>query len=146
MPSMDVDGSCLCGRITYRARIDPTRVQLCHCTQCQASGDTYRAVVPVPTPDFTLLTGTTKIYVKTSESGSRRALHFCPECGCQIYGAAAEGPSAVYSLRIGTVAQRALLPAPTRQIWCRSALPWSLVAGVTRHERQPEDVLGAPKA
>jgi hypothetical protein len=41
-----------------------------------------------------------------------------------------------YSLRIGTLDQRAEL-MPARQIWCRSALPWSMdLNGLTRLERQ----------
>jgi len=32
---MKVQGSCHCGRITYEAEVDPGRVSLCHCTDCQ---------------------------------------------------------------------------------------------------------------
>jgi hypothetical protein len=56
-------------------------------------------------------------------SGNRRAQGFCADCGTPIYSADAKDPQ-VYFLRVGTLSQRAALP-PTRQIWCRSALPWA---------------------
>ena len=40
---MQIDGQCHCGRVTYRADIDPERVSICHCTDCQAlTGSPYR--------------------------------------------------------------------------------------------------------
>ncbi len=68
------------------------------------------------------LSGTPKHYVKVAESGNRRAQGFCGECGTPIYATSAENPS-VYGLRLGCVAERALLP-PRFQVWKRSAMPW----------------------
>lgn len=78
-----------------------------------------------------------KIYIKTAESGSKRAHGFCPECGTPIYAAAPEPNPSTYALRVGAIEQRAELALPVRQIWCRSALPWSMdLTGVERAERQ----------
>jgi hypothetical protein len=121
---MKVDGRCHCGAIVYEAEIDPETVGLCHCTDCQTlSGTPYRWSAPAPAETFVLRKGEPKIYVKTSDAGTRRAQAFCPECGTPIY-AAAEKERRTYSLRLGAVAQRAQLP-PKRQIWCRSALPFA---------------------
>lgn len=121
---MNVNGKCHCGAITYRAVADPEQVSLCHCTDCQLlSGSAYRVSVLAPRSTFELLTGQPKIYVKTAESGTKRAHAFCPDCGTPVYSAAiADTPA--YSLRVGCLEQRAELP-PRRQIWCRSAVPWS---------------------
>ena len=121
---MNVKGKCHCGAITYRAVVDPNKVSLCHCTDCQLlSGSAYRVSVLAPRSTFELLTGQPKIYVKTAESGTKRAHAFCPDCGTPVYSAAiADTPA--YSLRVGCLEQRAELP-PRRQIWCRSAVPWS---------------------
>jgi hypothetical protein len=131
-----IDGRCHCGRITYEAEVDPAAAALCHCTDCQTlSGSPYRASIPAPAATFVLRTGRPKIYVKTAESGTRRAQAFCPDCGTPIYAAAPEAP-AVYSLRLGAVVQRAAL-APRRQIWCDSALPWAMdLTGLARSPRQ----------
>jgi hypothetical protein len=32
---LKVEGSCHCGQITYEAEVDPDRVGLCNCTDCQ---------------------------------------------------------------------------------------------------------------
>ncbi len=32
---MRIDGQCHCGHIAYEAEIDPDRVSICHCRDCQ---------------------------------------------------------------------------------------------------------------
>jgi len=122
---MRVDGACHCGHIQYQAEIDPARVVVCHCTDCQTmSGSAFRVIAFTFEDRFELLRGTIKIYRKTSaDSGRPRELGFCPECGTGLY-ATAPGPGPkVYGLRVGTLRQRKDLK-PTRQIWCRSTVPW----------------------
>jgi hypothetical protein len=70
-----------------------------------------------------MVQGSPKVYIKTGESGNRRALAFCDECGSHIYATTAEPPHALYGLRVGTIDQRAAL-RPTRQVWCSSKLDW----------------------
>ena len=121
---MKVDGACHCGNITFEAEIDPDAVGICHCTDCQRlSGTAFRVVVRMPEDSFTLVSGAPRTYVKTAESGARRAQVFCPVCGSQIYATSAGGGPRMLSLRTGTLNQRARLK-PRLQIWHRSALPW----------------------
>ena len=64
---MHVDGSCHCGSIRFEAEIDPKRVGICHCTDCQTfSGSAFRIGVMVPGDAFRLLDGTPAIYEKTA--------------------------------------------------------------------------------
>jgi len=122
---MKVDGRCHCGQITYEAIVDPKKVRLCHCTDCQMlTGSVYRVTVPAPRKTFVLRSGEPRIYVKTADSGTKRAHAFCPKCGTPIYSAAVSDPP-TYSLRVGCLAQRREL-RPTRQQWCRSALAWAM--------------------
>jgi hypothetical protein len=123
---MRIDGSCHCGRIRYEAEINPADVTICHCTDCQTlSGTAFRIVAPASRDAFTV-TGDPKVYVKTAESGNKRAQAFCPECGTPLYATAPTDPQ-VYSIRLGTARQRAELP-PRKQIWTRSALGWVMQA------------------
>jgi hypothetical protein len=133
---MKVEGSCHCGQISFNAEIDPGAVRICHCTDCQTlSGSAYRVNVPTPAPSFRLLSGTPKIYIKTAESGNKRAQAFCPNCGTQIYASDPHEPQS-YRLRVGTLKQRAEL-RPVQQIWCRSSLPWTMdIQDIPRSERQ----------
>src|SRR6266851_8451429 len=122
---MKIEGRCHCGRITYEAEVDPDTVSICHCTDCQMlTGSAFRANVPATAQTF-VLRGRPKIYIKTAESGTRRAHAFCPDCGAPIYSAAIKAPP-TYSLRVGGIKQRADLHPPKRQIWCNSALPWAM--------------------
>ena len=122
---MKIEGGCHCGLITYVAEIDPEKVGICHCTDCQTlSGTAFRTSVYAPKEDFRILTGTPKIYIKRAESGNKRAQAFCPECGTPIYAAAPTDPQ-VFNIRLGTVRQRRELK-PKSQGWYRSAVDWLL--------------------
>jgi hypothetical protein len=119
---MQIDGACHCGAVSFTAEIDPSRVVVCHCTDCQVmSGSAFRIVVHAPFDGFAVQ-GPTKRYVKVADSGNRRVQVFCPECGTPLYAVAPENPTSV-SIRLGCVKQRAQLQ-PAAQIWQHSALPW----------------------
>ena len=132
---MKVDGQCHCGEIRYEAQIDANNVSVCHCNDCQMlTGTAYRVSVPASAANLKFLKGTPKIYIKTAESGNKRAQAFCAECGSPIYAANAHNPE-IYFLRVGTLSQRAAL-APQRQIWCSAELPWAGdIRGLERSER-----------
>ena len=134
---MEVQGSCHCGLVTYEADIDPEKVSLCNCTDCQMlTGSAFRVSVPALKEAFRLLTGNPKTYVKTAESGSKRIHAFCPNCGTPVYACAnAEDPPS-YSLRVGCLRQKTNLP-PKKRIWGKSALAWAQnVSNVSTMERQ----------
>lgn len=119
---MHIDGACHCGLITFTAEIDPSRVMVCHCTDCQVlSGAPFRAVVAAPYETL-VVNGPTKSYIKVAQSGNRRAQVFCPECGTPLWATAPENPTSVI-VRLGCVKQRARFK-PAVQIWQCSALPW----------------------
>lgn len=135
---MKIDGSCQCGYIKYEAEIDEKNANICHCSDCQAfSGSAFRVGVPGPSDRFTLLSGTPKTYIKTAESGGKRAQVFCPECGTHLYATDANPATAkVNRYRIGTIRQRQAI-TPSTQIWCRSALPWAEnISGIPSKETQ----------
>jgi hypothetical protein len=83
---------------------------------------------------FRLLRGEPKVYVKTAESGNRRAQAFCTECGSRLW-AAAEKDTPLYNLRVGTLRERAQL-RPQVQLWCRSAMPWLTELGAVPKKMQ----------
>ncbi len=121
---MKIDGNCLCGHITYEAEVDPESVTICHCTDCQThSGAAYGVVVGIVDESFRLLRGDLKTYQKIADSGTVRALAFCPECGTRIHAKTVGEGTSFFGLRLGTVRQRDRLK-PRRQVWCRSAQDW----------------------
>jgi hypothetical protein len=104
---------------------------------CQRlSGSAFRTVVRVAGDTFKIIAGDPTIYVKTAESGARRVQGFCPRCGTPIYSTAEGDEPKLYSIRVGTVRQRAAL-VPKVQIWTRSQLRWVTdLASVRRLDRQ----------
>lgn len=121
---MKIDGRCHCGFITWEAEADPERTAVCHCTDCQTlSGTAFRTFIAVPSETFKLLSGQPKTYVKTGDSGRKRAQTFCPECGSPLYATGVGDDTKFFNIRLGTARQRDQLP-PKKQLWCRSAQPW----------------------
>ncbi|MGB3278906.1 MAG: GFA family protein [Pseudorhodobacter sp.] len=134
---MNVSGRCLCGQVTYSAVIDPDRVAICHCLDCQVnSGSAYGVIASVTDGQFCLLSGHLKEYEKTAESGRTRQLSFCPDCGTRIHARTKDDPTAFFGLRVGSVDQRAEL-RPNVQVWCSSALPWvSDLSSILHYDKQ----------
>jgi hypothetical protein len=121
---MKINGTCHCGYITYEGEIDPEKVALCHCTDCQTlSGTAFRVIAPVPDTSFKMLGGEPTIYIKTGESGNKREQAFCPRCGAPIYSTPPGAGPKNYNLRAGTIRQRNQL-VPKHEIWARSKQAW----------------------
>ena len=122
---VDVSGSCHCGAIAYRARIDPNAVQICHCRDCQRlTGTAFRTAVPVSPENFHLVRGEPRIYIKVADSGSRRGHAFCGQCGAPVFRQPTDN-NPNFSLRIGGLDQASELNRPVRQIWTSRRLGWA---------------------
>src|ERR1700752_2598890 len=124
---MKVTGGCHCGQITYEAEVDPATVRVCHCTGCQKlTGTAFRTNIASLPGTFVLKSGTPKIYIKTAESGNKRAHAFCPKFGAPIYSAAPGPTPSAVGLRVGGIDQRAQFEPPIPQGGGCSALPWAI--------------------
>ena len=98
---MKIDGRCHCGQIEIEAEAeaDPAALRICHCMDCQTlSGSSAE--------HFKLLAGSPKRYVNTARGGNERLHAFCGNCSTPIDTYAPAAPAS-YSLRIGTISQRA---------------------------------------
>lgn len=132
---MQVRGACHCQAVRLSAEVQPSRVFVCHCTDCQVlSGSAFRVVARL-VPGSLRVQGEVKAYAKTAESGNVRWQYFCPECGTPLYAGSPDG-SGVATVRVGVLQERALL-TPTAELWRRSALPWvDALDGVAACEQQ----------
>ncbi len=121
---MKIDGGCHCGFIKYEAEVNPEKVIVCHCTDCQTlSGAPFRSVVFAPEEHFKLTSGKPKVYVKIADSGNEREQTFCPECGAPIYASSVGGHPRNLGIRVGSIRQRDQL-VPKSQYFCKSAQTW----------------------
>jgi hypothetical protein len=121
---MKVQGQCHCGAIVYQAEVDPAKVAICHCIDCQRlSGGIFRVNIPAPAEHFRIVKGEPRRYIKTADSGAKRVHAFCENCGSPVYSSAVENPTS-YSLRLGALDQRNELGIPAKQIWTKRRVGW----------------------
>lgn len=121
--AMKIDGQCHCGRISFTATVDPARVSICHCTDCQTlTGSPFRITVLTARDNVRLGGAAPKMYVKVGDSGGKRRQYFCGVCGTPMF-ASGDDETSEWGIRWGCIRQRTDL-GPKRQIWRRSAVPW----------------------
>ena len=90
---MEIDGQCHCGRVTYRADIDPAKVSICHCTDCQnLTGSPYRVTAICSEQQLRMTGAPAKVYAKTGDNGRTRFQHFCEDCGSPLFTSGEGGP------------------------------------------------------
>jgi hypothetical protein len=119
---MEVQGQCHCGAVRLSAEIQPARVFVCHCTDCQVlTGSAYRVVVPALAESLQVQ-GSVKGYARMADSGAVRWQFFCPECGTPLYAGAPDS-AGITTLRVGVLREREALK-PSAQLWRRSAQVW----------------------
>jgi len=122
-----IEGSCLCGKISYSASADPVFTGVCHCKNCQKStGSAFGVVVGVPKAALTVR-GAPKIFEVKGDSGSMVEYHFCPDCGSAVMTSAAMMPDLIL-IAAGTLDDSSWV-RPTNQIFCESAQPWVKLGG-----------------
>jgi hypothetical protein len=133
---MHVDGQCRCGRVTFKADIDPQAVSICHCIDCQAlTGSPFRVTV-LCSGSRIHTAGSPKIYARSGDNGRLRYQHFCGDCGSPLFSSGEGEHTDDWGIRWGAIRQRAAL-RPARQIRCRSAVPW--LNEIAELPRRPED-------
>lgn len=134
---MDVTGSCHCGEVQFEATIDPRRVGICHCKDCQIFGSApFRTSALVMGDQLRLVRGKPALYLKTAQSGNQRSMAFCNHCGTHLYASPASGDILFYSVRVGVLSHSSEL-RPVSQLWCQSELPWlSDLPNLPRIEQQ----------
>jgi hypothetical protein len=121
---MKVTGSCHCGSIEFEANVDAEKILICHCNDCQKlSGTSFRTVAMSEVNGLTYIKGRAKEYIKTAESGNRRAQGFCGHCGSSLYATNESPIDRIYGIRIGVLDQRHSLK-PSSQIWCNASVKW----------------------
>lgn len=122
-PRIKIDGACYCGEITYEAEVDPERVFVCNCRDCQRmSGSVMRVNVQVEDSDIDFSSEAAE-YIKTAESGHQRAIGFCRNCGTAMHATSAGDGPRLYGVRVFTSNQRDQL-LPKAQVWTRSRPHW----------------------
>lgn len=77
-----MNGSCLCGAVTFTLTGQPRDVIACHCTQCRKTSGHFVAATSVPDEDLQV-TGEAALTWYRSSPEAQRA--FCSVCGSQLF-------------------------------------------------------------
>jgi hypothetical protein len=119
-----LDGHCLCGKVTYKCDAEPVATLLCHCTDCQRqSGTAFSIVVGVSREELPIDGDTIGSFTTVGED-TQEPVHrmFCSECGSPILSIAEATPDMAW-IKAGTLDDRSWL-APEMEIWARSKHPY----------------------
>lgn len=129
-------GGCQCGQVRYDLIDEPLRLIACHCSECQnQSGSAFGMSMIVKTHDLKI-TGVTKSYTRTADSGNKNTSVFCPDCGVRIHNTP-HNINGILTLKPGTLDDTSWL-SPTAMVWTKSGQGWFPVPdGVKDIKGQP---------
>ena len=79
-------GGCQCGGLRYEVRAQPSRIYVCHCSECRAqSSSAFGISVMVPPAAVRLTQGAPRLWSRRTARGKLLACAFCPDCGSRIW-------------------------------------------------------------
>jgi hypothetical protein len=114
---------CLCGNFSVNVSAEPMLVNVCHCQDCQLrSGAPWASAAYFP-KEAVQLDGPNKVYVRTSDAGTRINHHFCPTCGSTVCWTRETG-STRYGIPVGAFNDPSF-PGPTLSVWEKRRYAWS---------------------
>jgi hypothetical protein len=134
-----ITGGCLCGAVRYETPAEPIIARLCWCRLCQYLA-TGNAAVSVCFPSRGLsISGETRDFASTADSGNIMHRRFCPSCGTHLFSEAEQRPHLVF-VRAGSLDDTSIA-RPTATIWAAMAPSWAcLDADMPTWEGQPPPI------
>ncbi|TJZ74202.1 GFA family protein [Chitiniphilus eburneus] len=137
MHESKIQGSCLCGAITFEADAPFQKMIHCHCSRCRKSSGTGHATnLTVDPGQFRWLSGEAAIRQYDLPSAKRFSKWFCGHCGCPVPRLARGGAMMI----IPAGALDTVPPiTPTDHIFWASKTPWGCPdGGLPTHAGYPE--------
>jgi len=113
---------CCCGSLRAEAASEPAFVAVCHCRQCQRRTGSPFGVGTLFQKAQVRTAGPCKVYVRSSDSGGKVEIHFCPECGSSVFWYA-ELYADMVGIAFGMFADPSMR-WPTLSVWETTRHPW----------------------
>ena len=125
-----IQGSCLCGDVTYQISGDVGQIVHCHCETCRkAHGSAFSSVASVEDDDFELASTSE---LSSFESSTGKVRYFCSRCGRQIY-AKRDGATHII-LRLGSLDDNPITSEKSH-IWVSQKASWySINSSLAEHQ------------
>ncbi len=133
---MKATGGCLCGAVRYEIDGEPIFAGHCHCSDCRkATGTGHVSVTALPR-SAVKVTGETRGYSVTGDSGQPFTRNFCPVCGSLIFGESATMPG-MMTITAGTLDDPSAFE-PQMVIYTKSRPAWDRIdSGLPEFEGMP---------
>ena len=77
--------SCACGALRVRLEAQPLRISLCHCEACKKRTGSAFGVAVFFARDAADISGQSRTFERSGESGKQIVFHFCPACGSTVF-------------------------------------------------------------
>lgn len=124
--------ACGCGALTAVCSGEPVRVSICYCHACQRrTGSAFGVQARFPR-ERVRITGASRSWTRTGDSGGKATFHFCPTCAAIVFYEL-DGMPDVVALPVGAFAD-ATFPAPHVAVYETRRAPWlASPACVTEH-------------
>ena len=128
-----MQGSCLCGAVTYRVAGPLRDARSCHCSRCRKAFSAQASAFALVDPgDFAWLTG--EDLLTSYDTGNGGGLKFCGRCGSTLCGTH-EGR--VIGVTLGCVDGDPGVSLQ-RHIFVGSKAPWEIIPdGVPQYAEHP---------
>ena len=120
-----LSGRCLCGNISYLSDSEPVFTTNCHCTDCRAATGAAYSTICFIKSDLVTINGETKTFQHLSDRGHTMPIHFCPNCGSQLFGENT-ARAGMIGIRAGTIKQTDLVE-PARNVYISSKISSTLI-------------------
>lgn len=129
-----IEGTCLCGEISYQVDGELLFLYNCHCVECRAfSGAAHATNASIASSDFQVNDPMGYLTKYSTRGGVR---YFCRNCGSSMYSLS-KGGEDFPALHVGTIRnppQKAL----DANLWTSEKCPWvELAASVASYDAAP---------
>jgi hypothetical protein len=144
MKAVERTARCACERLQIVVAGEPYFVSACNCTQCQRrTGSVFGVGGYFAGVQVRSVSGESRAFLRSSDSGRPVQFHFCPTCGSTVYWTGVGDPiSEGVGVAVGCFGDPDF-PPPHLAAWCVSKLGWvEFPAGMPRHQTQPDSVPG----
>ncbi|CAN7324895.1 GFA family protein [Rhizobium sp. LjRoot254] len=126
-------GQCLCGRVHYEVRGEPSGVGLCHCADCRReSGSAFVMFAIWPRHAFS----------STGDFSTYEGRSFCFACGARLFNLTDEEAE----LRVGSLDMAPTDLKPTYEIWAKRRENWLTALPDTHQHHEDQDHNSASNA
>lgn len=120
----DRQAACLCGQLRVEVTGEPLAVSICHCLACKRRTGSAFGMQAGFREDQVRIEGRYSDYSRISDEADRKEhiLHFCPECGSQVFYTEPTEPDLVV-VAVGAFADPSF-PPPTESGYDSRRHPW----------------------